>query len=121
MFLFAKYCTDLAKHRNSTGHAEFAVAHADFATVLEVLQLSVAVLLKLWSGMKSMRPFFGRIADLWCQMMHIGIMWPSHGHYECSTCGRRYRVCWEEASPVTAGGQLLPWPLDFLPMVELAK
>ena len=39
-----------------------------------------------------------RIADLWCKLMHAGLMWPSHGHYECLTCGRQYPVSWEEPS-----------------------
>lgn len=43
-----------------------------------------------------MKPNPARIADLWCRFMHKGSMWPAHGHYECRTCGRRHRVCWEE-------------------------
>ena len=38
-----------------------------------------------------------RIMDFWCNLMHTDVMWPSHGHYECLTCGRRYPVCWESA------------------------
>jgi hypothetical protein len=41
-----------------------------------------------------MRPAGTRIADLWCRLMHDEAMWPTHGQYECRTCGRRYRVCW---------------------------
>jgi hypothetical protein len=41
------------------------------------------------------------IADLWCRLMHTAPMWPSHGQYECRTCGRRRRVCWEEPAPST--------------------
>jgi hypothetical protein len=46
-----------------------------------------------------MSPSQERIADLWCRLMHAEIMWPSHGQYECRTCGRRHRICWEEPSP----------------------
>jgi hypothetical protein len=42
-----------------------------------------------------MRLLQARIADLWCRFMHTEPpMWPSHGRYECRTCGRRHRVCW---------------------------
>lgn len=37
----------------------------------------------------------GYIADMWCRAMHDSPMWPSHGHYQCRTCGREYRVPWE--------------------------
>jgi hypothetical protein len=43
-----------------------------------------------------MKPTRVRIADLWCRLMHTAPMWPSHGHYECRTCGRRHPVCWEQ-------------------------
>ena len=49
----------------------------------------------------SMKPTLARIADLWCRLMHKESIWPSHGYYECRTCGRRYRVSWEQASPAT--------------------
>jgi hypothetical protein len=39
-----------------------------------------------------------RIGDLWCRLMHTEPMWPSHGRYECRTCGRRFQVSWEEPS-----------------------
>jgi hypothetical protein len=48
-----------------------------------------------------MKPTQVRIADLWCKLMHSEPMWPSHGQYECRTCGRRHRVCWEPALPAT--------------------
>jgi len=48
-----------------------------------------------------MKPTHPRTARLWCRLMHAEPMWPSHGQYECRTCGRRYRVCWEEPSPAT--------------------
>jgi hypothetical protein len=35
------------------------------------------------------------IAELWCKMWHQSPMWPSHGHYQCRTCGREYPVPWE--------------------------
>ena len=46
-----------------------------------------------------MKPTQARIADLWCKLMHTEPMWPSHGQYECRTCGRRHRVCWEQPAP----------------------
>jgi hypothetical protein len=48
-----------------------------------------------------MKPTQAKFANLWCRLMHTEPMWPSHGQYECRTCGRRHRVCWEEPSPVT--------------------
>lgn len=42
-----------------------------------------------------MKPTQTRIGNLWCKLMHTDPMWPSHGHYECRTCGRRHQVCWE--------------------------
>ena len=46
-----------------------------------------------------MKPTQARIADFWCRLMHTEPMWPSHGQYECRTCGRRHRVCWEQPAP----------------------
>jgi hypothetical protein len=46
-----------------------------------------------------MKPNQEQIADLWCRLMHTALMWPSHGQYECRTCGRRHRVCWEQYPP----------------------
>jgi len=43
-------------------------------------------------------PTLVRIAEVWCRLMHTEPMWPSHGQYECRTCGRRQRVCWEQPS-----------------------
>ncbi len=34
------------------------------------------------------------VGELWCRLMHATPMWPSHGHYECRTCGRNYPVPW---------------------------
>jgi hypothetical protein len=42
----------------------------------------------------SMKPTKTRIRDLWCRLMHTEPMWPSHGQYECRTCGRRHRARW---------------------------
>lgn len=47
---------------------------------------------------KPIEPALTRIADFWCRLMHTEPMWPSHGQYECRTCGRRQRVCWEQPS-----------------------
>ena len=49
-----------------------------------------------------------RIADFWCRFMHDEPMWPTHGWYECRTCGRRYRVRWEEPSSATPDVMVLP-------------
>jgi hypothetical protein len=49
-----------------------------------------------------MKPARSRIADLWCKLMHAEPMWPSHGQYECRTCGRRHAICWQEAAPATS-------------------
>ena len=48
-----------------------------------------------------MNPNRTRFWDLWCRLMHDAPMWPSHGEYECRTCGRYFPVCWEEP--------LAPW------------
>ena len=47
-----------------------------------------------------MIPTQTRIANFWCRLMHSEPMWPSHGQYECRTCGRRHRVCWEQPAPL---------------------
>jgi hypothetical protein len=47
-----------------------------------------------------------RFADLWCKLLHRAPMWPSHGRYECRTCGRRYPVRWQE--PIRARVGELP-------------
>jgi hypothetical protein len=49
-----------------------------------------------------------KIADLWCRLMHTAPMWPSHGQYECRTCGRRHRVCWEAPAPFALRRVRLP-------------
>lgn len=55
-----------------------------------------------------MRPAQARIADFWCKLMHTEPMWPSHGQYECRSCGRRHRVCWEQ-TPL-AGARVMSAP-----------
>jgi len=35
------------------------------------------------------------LAEIWCKSMHTSLMWPSHGHYQCRTCGREFPVQWE--------------------------
>jgi hypothetical protein len=55
-----------------------------------------------------MKPSQAQIADLWCRLMHREPMWPSHGQYECRTCGRRYQVCWEQPSRATPRLRVLP-------------
>jgi len=55
-----------------------------------------------------MKPTQTRIADLWCKLMHKDPMWPSHGQYECRTCGRRHQVCWELPPPALQGTVVLP-------------
>jgi hypothetical protein len=37
------------------------------------------------------------ITEFWCRTMHSSPMWPSHGHYQCRTCGREYPVPWEQS------------------------
>ena len=58
----------------------------------------------------SMKPTQTRIADRWCKLMHKNPMWPSHGQYECRTCGRRHQVCWERPAPDMRRTVLLPQP-----------
>jgi len=36
------------------------------------------------------RQIQSRVGSVWCNVMHESIMWPTHGHYECRSCGRRY-------------------------------
>ncbi len=55
-----------------------------------------------------MKPAHVRIADFWCKLMHTEPMWPSHGQYECRTCGRRHRVCWEDPMPAVQHRMALP-------------
>jgi hypothetical protein len=57
-----------------------------------------------------MKPAHLRLSDRWCRLMHSEPMWPSHGQYECRTCGRRYRVCWEE--PLPARSRVLERPCE---------
>ena len=59
-----------------------------------------------------------RIGDLWCRLMHAEPMWPSHGRYECRSCGRRFQVSWEQ--PATAAPRELAWPPEARVEVSLA-
>jgi hypothetical protein len=43
-----------------------------------------------------------RLGVLWCSLLHDSPKWPIHGQYECSACGRRYRVPWAEQRPTGA-------------------
>ena len=47
----------------------------------------------------------GYIAEIWCRTMHDSSMWPSHGHYQCRTCGREYPVPWELGETKTLSRQ----------------
>jgi hypothetical protein len=60
----------------------------------------------------------GRIGETWCSLMHDSARWPIHGHYECSICGRRYRVPWAPAEP-SAAPQVRRAPLQV--MLQLAR
>jgi hypothetical protein len=51
------------------------------------------------------------LGALWCTFMHDAPMWPTHGHYQCRTCGRHYPVPW-------AGDKTLP---DALPAANSAR
>lgn len=54
------------------------------------------------------------IGEAWCRAMHDDISWPRNGHYHCHSCGRIYRVPWEQPlvyrgpslQPVAATGEL---------------
>jgi len=45
---------------------------------------------------------FEKLGVLWCDLMHDSPMWPSHGEYQCRTCGRHYAVPWAEQGPLPA-------------------
>lgn len=50
-----------------------------------------------------------RAGSVWCNLMHESIMWPTHSHYECRTCGRCYPALAEvEVMPRQAGMLSLP-------------
>jgi hypothetical protein len=59
-----------------------------------------------------MKPTQSKIAGFWCRLMHSEPMWPSHGQYECRTCGRRHRVCWD--LPVLAAPRTQASPREML-------
>src|SRR5260370_19577193 len=35
-----------------------------------------------------------KLGTRWCDLMHDSPMWPIHGKYQCSTCGRHHLVPW---------------------------
>ena len=54
------------------------------------------------------RTAIDRLATAWCQLMHDSAMWPTHGKYECRTCGLEYPVPWAATGsrPVASTGAL---------------
>ena len=50
------------------------------------------------------REFRFRLGIFWCLHKHQFVMWPSHGQYQCRTCGRRYRAFVEAPLANTAEG-----------------
>ena len=49
-----------------------------------------------------------KVGSVWCNFMHESVMWPTHGHYECRTCGRRFAAFAEaETTPQTAESRRL--------------
>ncbi len=63
----------------------------------------------------SMKRTQTRIACFWCRLMHATPMWPTHGQYECGTCGRHW-ACWGQ--PVLATQRA---PLSSQPQVHGAR
>jgi hypothetical protein len=59
-----------------------------------------------------------RLGDLWCNLMHEKPMWPIHGRYECSVCGRQHQVAWAEPQSGHCGG--FPQPPERVPAVAHA-
>jgi len=45
--------------------------------------------------MSAVRKRWGRIAGLWCAVMHGETTWPIHGHYECRQCHKVYETPWQ--------------------------
>jgi hypothetical protein len=45
--------------------------------------------------MDDLNQFLELIARHWCRAFHTRVMWPIHGHYQCSQCQRIHPVCWE--------------------------
>ena len=74
---------------------------------------------QVWNGEDgSMVHGQSRIGDLWCRLMHAEPMWPSHGRYECRSCGRRFQVGWDQ--PSTATPSELTWQPQTQSEVSLA-
>jgi len=60
-----------------------------------------------------LKSFLARWSDLWCEFMHQGAMWPSHGQYQCRECFRVRVVPWtEERSTVASGGSRQPVSIE---------
>jgi hypothetical protein len=51
---------------------------------------------QLTAGQKAALKLGGisKLGGIWCDLMHNAPMWPTHGQYECRTCGRRHPVRW---------------------------
>ena len=43
-----------------------------------------------------------KLGTRWCDLMHDSPMWPIHGQYQCSTCGRHHLVPWATDKTVRA-------------------
>jgi hypothetical protein len=43
-----------------------------------------------------------KLGTRWCDLMHDSPMWPIHGKYQCSTCGRHHLVPWATDRTVRA-------------------
>jgi len=48
----------------------------------------------------------GMIGRFWCRQFHRSVMWPIHGEYKCSACGRRYCVPWDVRNSIPARPRL---------------
>jgi hypothetical protein len=44
-----------------------------------------------------MKQLMNQMSEWWCERMHDGVMWPSHGKYRCRTCMREYAVEFEKS------------------------
>ena len=51
-----------------------------------------------------------RAGSVWCNLTHESIMWPTHGRYECRTCGRRYLAFTEAEITARAESGMLSLP-----------
>ena len=55
-----------------------------------------------------------RAGSIWCNLMHESIMWPTHGHYECRICGRRF-VAFGDAEKTAPSADSGAFPLAQTP------